>query len=59
MATLSRQSKRKLYDFSYPTATLDELAGNQELLLEILNHPNKEFKKLMRLNSESDMFEDE
>ncbi len=58
-ATLSRKSKRKLYDFSYPTAKLDELSGNKELLLKILNNPNKEFGGLVGLSSDDEEEQEE
>ena len=37
----------KSYNFSYPTAQIDELTGQFDLFKQILNSSNKNFNKLM------------
>ncbi len=60
-AAVARKSRKKMYDFSYPTSKIDELSShNRQMLLDVLQNPNKDFRKLTcreseRLENEEDI----
>ena len=59
-ANVSKRSKRKLYDFGQPPPQLERIsAANRDLYMEILQHPTKDFRKLTKLASNSEILEDD